>query len=49
MIAKLEASIAALAEKAGNAPAPTEAMQYAQAACNLANALATVKNSQKAG
>lgn len=47
MIAKLEKAIEAMADKAASANTSGEAMQFAQAACNLANALATAKNTQK--
>jgi hypothetical protein len=40
----LKAAVEALAEKAKVATAPHEAMQFAQAALNLAHAAATLNN-----
>lgn len=47
MIEKLESAISDMAAKAMAATTSLEAMQLAQAACSLANALATAKHSQK--
>jgi hypothetical protein len=47
MIEELEKAIKALAMRCAEANAPLEAMQFAQAACNAANALATVTHTQK--
>ena len=43
----IETAIEALATKAGNATASHEAMQFAQAALNLAHTAETVANTKK--
>lgn len=40
---EMEKAVAELAKKAANATVPIEAMQFAQAAVNVANALETAK------
>lgn len=43
----IETAIKALATKAENAPQPQEAMQFAQAALNLAHADATMEETRR--
>jgi hypothetical protein len=45
MIEQLRKAIAEITKKARSAPDSNDAMRFSQAACNLANALATLKHS----
>lgn len=44
---KLEEAIETLATKTANSNSPLEAMQFAQAALNAANALAVIRNAKR--